>query len=624
MGNGATRHDSRSCLRDPEISLSTSDVNLYCEQHKLTPIGVHAPEPALTRKQTFKLKFESLLTQLKTQNVKAQLEQLVKEYTPDGIFEEKYIRYDGIFEEYLFYILLQLGITASLTDFIDSQYYNPKNNLVNNSQSTYLMNAIHHNNKPLANKIIQKGGTWPTQVNSSNDTELIFACYHGWEDIALQLLEEKECRHDVINNVGKSALYYSLQKGLLTIAKKLVRLQMADPKIFKEIYQFYYTKTKTHEHNYLFYVLSKLGATDVLQEYVESKYFDPEQQPLSTDANCHTYLLEILNTSNNTKDLATALVLRGNYKPAHVDSDDDTALIYACYRNYSEIALKILEEKDCRPAQCNRHGIDALAYALKNNMKEVIPVLVNRLLKENGDKKNLMNEKYTLNFTEENRYRHSTFNPLFYRLIDTEQFQIISDYLDSKECNINAINQSYTDTPITALIKSKQFELAKKALTRCFTTTSNVAGDDALILACNFNSTDLAEFLLKHNYPFDRINNLKQSALSLAIANNMKSVAYNIIDAVKNAFESLKMDEKVYQAITTQTLEIACKMNVPAIVEILLSKFIFDHTYILSLYRKNSKEIRTVIMQHFDLGDQGFLIEKYGIDKLHLIMSDKK
>lgn len=94
------------------------------------------------------------------------------------------------------------------------------------------------------------------------------------------------------------------------------------------------------------------------------------------DENNNTGLLYACKS--NISEVALAILEKKNCKSDHVDNYDYTALIFACKNNLPRVALVLSRRDDSNPGHVDNYGNTALIYACKNNLQEVALVLSKR------------------------------------------------------------------------------------------------------------------------------------------------------------------------------------------------------------------------------------------------------
>src|SRR3989338_5330080 len=63
-------------------------------------------------------------------------------------------------------------------------------------------------------------------------------------------------------------------------------------------------------------------------------------------------------------------------KTHHIDRNNNTAFILACYGGMTEVALELIKTGHAKPEQVNNFGSTALIWACRNEMTEVISELI--------------------------------------------------------------------------------------------------------------------------------------------------------------------------------------------------------------------------------------------------------
>lgn len=352
----------------------------------------------------------------------------------------------------------------------------------------------------------------------------------------------------------------------------------------------------------LFYILSSCRSditNALLIEYIDSKFYDPPNIPILQAFpgfdNYDNYLINALRNKNAA--VAKAIIAKGNYNPAYVNGYGDTALIYACYNNLPDIALMLLEEKDCAASALNRKNESAYYWADHHKMYDVCKKII--LLN--------VNDNYLCN----GKYMPGMYALLFHHC-NVEAMTCVANKL------YDPSKDKVTDT--TVLIKALnnfEKELALKIIELGNYRPSVVDhwNDTALTYACHRKYVDVALKLIDDAQPFP-INKDNESALSLAIIHDMEAIADKTIDRIEYARTSLVLKDDDYEKYINLALAVAWKINSVKYMNKLFKTFSYKQTDILEYYKKSNKEMRKVIMDNYELDNSAFLIEKYGIDKL--------
>ncbi len=149
--------------------------------------------------------------------------------------------------------------------------------------------------------------------------------------------------------------------------------------IFDE--EFLYTTDPKHNHHKVWYqplfycLLDKFIPGPVL-EFINSGHYDPKKMKPSHETK-YTYLVHAIIWGN--KELIKAIISKGDYGPNILTYYNDTALIYALYKEMPDIATLILESKDCKPEQMNHGGYSALSYAIRNKYDDISLQIIDRI-----------------------------------------------------------------------------------------------------------------------------------------------------------------------------------------------------------------------------------------------------
>ena len=79
------------------------------------------------------------------------------------------------------------------------------------------------------------------------------------------------------------------------------------------------------------------------------------------------------------------LIQTGKSIPGHIDGIGYTALIYACERYMTDVALKLIETGTSNPSHINENLDDALTIAKNNNLSEVVQLLTQQTSSQEPD-----------------------------------------------------------------------------------------------------------------------------------------------------------------------------------------------------------------------------------------------
>ena len=98
-----------------------------------------------------------------------------------------------------------------------------------------------------------------------------------------------------------------------------------------------------------------------------------KSKPEYIDDNGNTAL--IWACRNDMTDVAIALIATGQSLPEHVNNAGCTALLCACRNEMTDVALAIIATGQSNAEHVNNLGFTALTYAICNNMTAVIDAL---------------------------------------------------------------------------------------------------------------------------------------------------------------------------------------------------------------------------------------------------------
>jgi hypothetical protein len=353
--------------------------------------------------------------------------------------------------------------------------------------------------------------------------------------------------------------------------------------IFDEQYQLYYilpgNNNLVKAQNYLFYTIASTDikeATDVLLRYINSDYYNPSHRNTVSHG---SYLISAMYYKN--KEVVDAIMKRDDYLPDVVNNFNDTALTYACYNNWPDVALKLLEKEAYQDPKLimliNKHQHTALTYACKYRMLDVIKIITNRT-------------KATM--TDAQRQL------LLRDIISNKMFDILDDELILE---ILTVQLPYGKTLLTLVREDNNKELFEKLL---ILAMKNIPDPVAF---CEFITSD---------------QNTTLTSVCYAAKNNLTDFVDHAIDMIKKAYQTLTLDRKWYSDITLKILENAVILNDLKYIEKLVSTFAYDQKDILTIWNRSNKPVRNILIKYFDINDTAFIIEKYGINKITVNISN--
>jgi ankyrin repeat protein len=108
-----------------------------------------------------------------------------------------------------------------------------------------------------------------------------------------------------------------------------------------------------------------------VRDWIKSNYLDfPKCSHYDFDKNCRTALIWACKKS--LSDIAIELIKTNQSKPDNIDSNGDTALIWACQNSLSDIAVELIKTNQSKPNHINSNGKSSLTIARTNKLHDVV------------------------------------------------------------------------------------------------------------------------------------------------------------------------------------------------------------------------------------------------------------
>ncbi len=522
----------------------------------------------------FRNKFEDLMNRKTLSKYhKETINTLVRKYMPDNIFKNKYTFYDDVgvkTQDYLFSILSIYYMHDLLLEYVKSPYFDTDENLLlDKNNCNILIHALHYKKIALIDATLERCG-----IDSKADTQ------------------------------NYDSLKLAIKNSMTDVVRKIV-IAMLDTNIFtvgKYEYTVISEKQQQTKHNdYLFSALLDFKLFNVLEQYIESEYYIPQDAPFIN--NSATYLIEAL--AYKQEKLAHFLLDKGGCKLDHLNHFNDSALTYACYSNLPSVASRILlMQDDCKAEIINKENKCALDYAIYYNMTDVLKILFRKLMPHMNV---FMNRFYEFN---NNNIKSNT--KLFFCLADLGMHDLLEEYVQSKYYqNQQNIVSGQDETYLIYALKKKYTKLATNILTagQCHLNHVDIFGKTAIMYAIDNKYTEIVLLI--------DLSELKENNINLMfsyIIDNcfQPDIVDKIINNIKNSYIQLKISESRYRYITQNMLELFSRVGALNYIQKLFDNFSYHQDYILAHYKKSLKEVRKIIMDNFDINDVAFMLEKYG------------
>jgi ankyrin repeat protein len=414
----------------------------------------------------------------------------------------------------------------------------------------------------------------------------------------------------------KSAFNELHQQGKHDLIPALVQKFMPH-KIFELKVQRYDHNKKQYDNDWLFFQLMELKLYDTCLQFIESEYYNPEDNAKYIANTNDSYLSWAIFRGQTA--IVEAIIKKGNYLPAQTDCDKYTTLTLACKHQYPEVALMLLDQKeysdtDLLSLVTNSDKKTALSWALYRGYVNVVNIILTRTV----NTYKTFYDAYDFSFEGKlcNDY-------LFFICVKYELYDVIIQRTKSHKFAYDVTSKLTGNTVLATILENSY-------LHGCVSGeyTANIIcnddGDNLLSFACKVGKTDLANKLLKDYTIGDfMINKKDTTAACYALKNDMVDIAKTIYDMIVDADKKLEIADETYRKLTCTILKNIVKMDRLDMLEHALTKFRFDKQDVLAVYNKSNKEARAVIMKHYDISDQAFIIEKYGVEVLSSINNGK-
>lgn len=109
---------------------------------------------------------------------------------------------------------------------------------------------------------------------------------------------------------------------------------------------------------------------DVALELIKNIKIDPSH------INTYNETALIFACKNKMNNVALALIKTGKSNPSYINIYNKTALIIACENKMNDIALELIKTGESNPSYVNRNKCTALTFACKNNMNNIALELI--------------------------------------------------------------------------------------------------------------------------------------------------------------------------------------------------------------------------------------------------------
>ncbi len=211
---------------------------------------------------------------------------------------------------------------------------------------------------------------------------------------------------------------------------------------------------------------------------------------------------------------------------------------------------------------------------------------------------------------------------VFYLLLEYKFYDLLEKYLksshyDSKKQHACKKRGSY----LIATLKAEQPQLARLIVAKgnYLPDAFDDFNDTALIYACCKGYADIALKILETGCDIIKTNNSHRNALFFSIQNGLDKVTDIMIrQMIQDPAIMARMKKSSSQTMGI-LLEVACLNGTKRFINFLLKIYSYNPQYVLPIYKKATKDAKTVIHNFFDIPDKEFLLEKYGLDKIETI-----
>lgn len=205
-----------------------------------------------------------------------------------------------------------------------------------------------------------------TKIDSNGKNAIMYALQMELVDVVMAILDYEECGIDAIDINGNTPLIYACAHGLGSVVVKMLQ-------------NHYDRANVTHKNKYgqwaffwMCYIKKRYLINYMIKNHPNGCMFE------TNDINGVSVLT--LLTHETTVDYAM-LILEKYSSVIDIDietKDGDTALIIACKLKLHNLAMKLLEN-NANVSIYNNIGRDALYYANRNKMVEVVATIINEL-----------------------------------------------------------------------------------------------------------------------------------------------------------------------------------------------------------------------------------------------------
>jgi len=186
--------------------------------------------------------------------------------------------------------------------------------------------------EPVALALLETGHARPKFVTSDGGSALLFACVHDMAQLALAILNRTggaEAENVFVPD-GQTAFLGACKNGMKEVAMRLL-----------------------HQGHALPEVINRKGESALLLACSQKKMTDVAMA-----------MIPLLVASGHADVIG------------HANSEGETALLWACYNNKEELALRLIETQHANLAQSNQLGDTALITASFNELKAVVTQLL--------------------------------------------------------------------------------------------------------------------------------------------------------------------------------------------------------------------------------------------------------
>jgi ankyrin repeat protein len=253
--------------------------------------------------------------------------------------------------------------------------------VVNIDGVTPLMEACYCKMERAALALLDSGKSTPEKVNAYGDTALIYACYSSME-IALKLIEsDAGIPYGQVNDIQHTALIQCcMKKKMDQVALKLIATGQSNPSqvSYKGMTALMYAVN----NNLVNVALALIATGQSNPGHVKPKSCAPPQMThyhygmmeYKTQHKCRNrseyfeadgigFTALMVACFKNLTQVALALIETNESNPGHINQQSDTALIIACKHGLSLVAVALMKTGQALPEHVDACGKTALMYA---------------------------------------------------------------------------------------------------------------------------------------------------------------------------------------------------------------------------------------------------------------------